>query len=226
MGDDIQPAVVWVDGQLVTAASLNAFLADAALKATYITAKTLITNLALVDEFSVVQGGVVKKATAQKIHDLIVPAGSFIQRVKTSSSSTDSTATNIPFDNTKPQNTEGKEYSALTLTITPQYANSIIRLSLDLRVSALVAANTIGALFRDSVVDAIGTGLAFVDAVNVPRDVIIRVDDAPATTAAVVYKVRFGVGGATTSYVNRITSDANLFNGTFLSTLEAIEIKQ
>lgn len=226
MGDDIQPGVTWVDGMEVSAASLNSFLADAALKATSISAKTLKDPLTNAVEFMVNDAGVIKKATFQQVSALLLPAGTIIQRRTSVSSAVDSTAVVIPMDNTKPQNTEGKEY--ITLNFTPLFSNSIIRL----RLIAVVAHSSVSAggitcaLFRDAVADAIVAGPSILGVPDFIGQLILDKDDAPATTAQVTYKMRFGPNGGFTAFINRYNASAALYGGTMFTSLEAIEIKQ
>lgn len=138
-----------------------------------------------------------------------------------SSSATDSTAANIPYDDTIPQNTEGKEFT--NVTITPTSVSSKVRGV----VTAHVGANTnntlvILAIFADSGVNAIASAVTRITDSNDVETVCFTFEHVPATTSPVTYRLRFG-GHANTAYINRQQA-GRVLGGTFFTSITVSEI--
>lgn len=150
--------------------------------------------------------------------------GLIIQTLYQQSGTADSTAVNIPLDNTKPQNTEGKEI--FTQAITPTNASNKIRIEWGLNISDGGSAGglaVISALFQDAGADALAA-------------VATQNDDAGSSTwihhgvyevvagskTARTYKIRYGAQSGTT-YLNS-NSAGSLFNGTNLSWMRVTEV--
>jgi len=128
----------------------------------------------------------------------------------------------IPDDDTIPQSTEGTE--VLTVTITPKYADSIIRVTADF--SCIITSSLVPVkccLFRDSGTD---TDKISVDTGNSSGQFSPRVThdyDANATTST-TFKVRAGSTGGT-AWVNASASTRR-FGGVSSVTFVAEEIRQ
>jgi hypothetical protein len=141
------------------------------------------------------------------------------QVVTAVSSTADSTTTDLPYDDTIPQNTEGKEH--LTVAITPVSATS----TLVIEVSAMVSVNStddfVAALFVDSTANAI-----YATAVTIGTDQVAHLHFShvlsAGSTSARTYKFRYGANGSVTAYINRDAAGAR-FGGVIQSTMTVTE---
>jgi hypothetical protein len=152
--------------------------------------------------------------------------GSILQ-VQIATAGADTTALVVPFDNTAPQITEGKQY--LSLPITPIYANSKMLLSFTGSASSSVASasGTCVALFRGGVPDALVSQQPIAESNNRYASVAMQIDDLPATTSAITYSVRFGSSvGTTTASLGRRGDGSSTLGGTPKGCLTVYEIKQ
>lgn len=75
-----------------------------------------------------------------------------IQMVRSEYSAVDTTATAIPYDDTIPQISEGKEF--MTVSITPKNTTNILKVEVDLWSNTSANANCVGALFQDATANA------------------------------------------------------------------------
>jgi len=130
----------------------------------------------------------------------------------------DSTAANIPYDNTIPQIGEGKEY--LNLTYTPKSASSLLRVTFSCVLDTSGASPTTLGLFQDAVTNAL-------QAVTISNESVIRqchLDFLMASpgTSAITFRIRFGAN-AGTAYINRASSGDKL-GGVMASFLTVQEI--
>lgn len=166
---------------------------------------------------------VLTAATAADARTAIGVYDKIIGYATNTSINNDSTTTQIPFDNTKPQSTEGKEY--LTVSIVPKASTSTINGTVSVNVGAS-SNNTLicVALFRDSLPDAIKSVFVRVVDSNDVTPVSFDFQDSPATTSTVTYKIRFGPTSAVTGYVNRNTS-TSIGGGTIFSGLTVQEVR-
>jgi hypothetical protein len=142
-----------------------------------------------------------------------------VQRTQTGAAATGTTQ--IPNDNTTPQNTEGDQYMSLAITPT-----SVINLlSHDIRAHGAHSAATaiIGALFQDSTVNALASSKNANGNVNVLAQVSIGYVMPAGTTAATTFKFRMGAGAAGTTTFNG-ESGAGVFNATLASYMNITEI--
>jgi hypothetical protein len=113
--------------------------------------------------------------------------------------------TQLPFDDTIPQNTEGDEY--LTITVTPSHAkNKLVIESVCYFASTSTAEFQIAmALFQDTTANALAAGYGTRTNQNgVPCAVVLRHEMTAGTTSATTFKVRAGTDGAGTTTFNGI----------------------
>jgi hypothetical protein len=152
------------------------------------------------------------------------PAGSVIQRVNTQTGSVSTGTTQMPLDDTIPQNTEGDEY--MTLAITPTNASNILYIDV-----LLNAATTVGAasqfsvaLFQDSTAGALAAVAQ--GAIDSGQMMSVRLTHkmTAGTTSATTFKVRAGGNGAGTTTFNG-RSSGRLFGGVMASSITITEIK-
>lgn len=155
--------------------------------------------------------------TVAGVYDQIVNYASVI------SATTDSTTTQIPRDNTVPQNTEGKEY--FTVSITPKSNTNkivgVVNINLGAGTNNTIVAASV---FRDSGANAIHTESIRVADSSDTAALTFTFEDSPATSSAVTYKVRFGPGSAATAYVNQGLS-GSYYGGVMKSSITVLEIR-
>lgn len=116
----------------------------------------------------------------------------------------DNTVTVIPFDNTIPQNTEGKEY--VSQVFTPTSATSLIRV----RFSAMLHGNPAGyvtmALFKSGSADALISAGCDADGDQLSVVTLEHVIASPAAGAPITFSIRFGPSAGITAYINSINT--------------------
>lgn len=135
---------------------------------------------------------------------LVLPAGHQYQEETASDGTAVTVVTNIPYDDTIPQNGEGGEI--LTVTITPRFATSL----LVIHAVAFAALDTNGnatlALFQDSAADALAaTGNTDTTASGLHPFVLDHVMTA-GTAVATTFKLRIGAA-ASNVFVNGGTAN-------------------
>jgi len=185
--------------------------------------QTAKTSLVDADEFLIWDSAAtaLKRVTKANLLTAVQPAGSVLQ-VKNSQSQTQvSGSTDIPLDNTIPQNSEGTEI--LTVTITPAADSNTVLIQANFMVSANAGKTMVLALFRDSGSDAIAVTSRYATGnASVVENLTLAFMDSPSTTDPITYKIRFGVNGAT-YYVN--DGSTAYFGSKRGSSLVAQEIK-
>lgn len=138
-----------------------------------------------------------------------------------------SITTVLPQDDTIPQNTEGVEI--LSVSITLKSASSRVRSRFQGFASGGNGVNTIAALFRGGVANAIQASVldhsrsGAADTANHPLAILLEYEDAPATAGSVTYSIRVGPGAAGTVRMNGTTS-GRYFGGAAKSTLVLEEV--
>lgn len=130
--------------------------------------------------------------------------------------------TQIPFDDTIPQNTEGDEY--LTLAITPRSTTNKLKIEVVLNASTGTAARYIvAALFQDSTAGALAATLIRIVEATGGGALVFRYYMAAGTTSATTFKVRAGLTGSGTTTVNG-SAAGRIFGGVMISSLTITEI--
>jgi hypothetical protein len=132
-----------------------------------------------------------------------------------------STAATIPYDATPPQNTEGTEYIAAS--ITPTNASSTLEITVDLWVGGSGGGMIILGLFKDSDTTCFQAGSAASGGGNLLQPLSLRARVPAGSLAARTYKLRIGSNGITV-YVNRGSGVANAFGDAVISRLTIREI--
>lgn len=149
--------------------------------------------------------------------------GQVIQSVY-SSVATQSTQTGtIPTDGTIPQISEGTEM--ITVSITPKYATSKIRLRFSTFYGMASAGQSlVTALFRDAVTNALAARMENSEnSANWTGQVYLEYQDSPATTSAITYRIRLG-NASGNWWLNTDGAGTALFGGTAFTTLIAEEV--
>ncbi len=145
-----------------------------------------------------------------------------IQSVTTTATTFTTVNSDIPFDDTIPQNTEGTE--VMTRSITPTNTNSRLRITVVAQGSCLSSAQVMTvALFQDSTANALATQWSLYAANG--GDVITFVHEMTAgTTSSTTFKVR--MGGNTASSFNITFNGYNggrIYGGTQISRITVEE---
>jgi hypothetical protein len=131
-------------------------------------------------------------------------------------------STNIPFDDTKPQqSTEGD--LVLSKAITPKSATSILEIVAEVHLSAAAAEHLIAALFVDSTEDALAAGVKYVGAGDSVVTVSFRYLVVSASTAARTYKVHVGTATQNVVLNGIVTGPARRLGGALISSLRVTE---
>lgn len=133
---------------------------------------------------------------------------------------TSTTSTTIPFDNTKPQSTEGAEL--FTGAFTPTNASSTLYLWLSSTVATTGGPHLAMVVFRDSETNPL---MATWVSHNTDGDAIVISAQNKASalnTSAQTFKIRWGVDSGT-GYVNG-NSSGNIFGGAMITTLRITEV--
>ena len=145
-----------------------------------------------------------------------------VQQVVPSYSGSVATGTTlIPFDDTVPQNTEGDQY--LAASITPRSATSQLLIEIRLCASPSVTSGIIVALFKDSDASALAVSYDFVSTAFGRTTLVLTFWQVSGSTAARTYKVRAGLDAAGTLTVNG-SNGARIFGGVLYSSLTITEI--
>lgn len=160
---------------------------------------------------------------ASTIPSGIGSVGSIIQTVISYVSATDNTSTGIPYDTTIPQNTEGKEFT--TVTITPTAAGNLLRATAMAHISGVGTDHNVVAIFRDSTADAIAVGQSGNWSTSVIMPHLAMCDVSAGSVSATTFKARFGGDGGTT-YLNSFNASGQKYGGVAYSWLKVEEIKQ
>lgn len=130
--------------------------------------------------------------------------------------------TQIPFDDTIPQNTEGDQY--LTQSITPKSATSTLLIEVVLLVSVASVNQVTVALFQDSTASAIAAvGNYVATTSNAIDTVVLRHRMTSGTTSATTFNVRAGLSGAGTLTVNG-AGGTRRYGGVAVSSINIKEI--
>lgn len=136
-----------------------------------------------------------------------------LQSVTTSTASVVTCSTNIPYDDTIPQNTEGDE--VLTLAITPTYSNSILEIWFDGLVTKDTNAGSVQvALFQDSTANALMAQAYMLTTNTTGRSdtASLRYYMTSGTTSSTTFKIRIG-SAANTCFVNGDNAGNRLMGG-------------
>lgn len=148
-------------------------------------------------------------------------SGSVIQMVNTLYTSTTSTATTIPFDDTIPTSSEGAELT--TLAITPKNSSNLLRID----AVVTIAGNTLGdtvaiALFQDSNAASVAVTWHML-ASDYGTTLPLTFWMTAGTTSATTFKIRYGASSGT-AYINS-RGGTRKYGGVSMTTITITEIK-
>ncbi len=150
--------------------------------------------------------------------------GSTVQTVSTLSSAVATGSTQIPSDDTIPQNTEGVEF--MTCAITPTNSASILNIQVTMFASTDTAVrHIICALFQDSGANALAADIMFLANASSVGTFPMFYSMTAGTTSATTFKVRMGMNGTGTMTFNGV-SGGRLYGAIPKSSIIITEVKQ
>jgi hypothetical protein len=120
----------------------------------------------------------------------------------------------MPDDDTIPQNTEGDEY--LAVTITPKATSNILDIVAVVYAATTAGNHIVAGLFQDSTANALKAGIAYNAANNRAQKIVLKHRMTAGTTSATTFKVRIGPSAAGTVTFNG-ESSARLLGGVMSS---------
>lgn len=144
-----------------------------------------------------------------------------VQVVNTIKATLVSGDTQIPVDNTIPQNTEGVEM--MTLAITPTNANNKLLIKAVLNIESSAIAHIIMAMFQDATANALAVTWGTIIGANYCLTMVLEYYMTAGTTNATTFKIRVGPGGAATVYLNSQGGTVK-FGGVACSSITITEI--
>ena len=149
---------------------------------------------------------------------------SVIQVVNTMVAATSSGTTNLPYDDTIPQNTEGDQY--MTLAITPSNASNTLKIEVVLNGFCTTDAAAV-ALFQDTTANAlaaVGFGISSWNGTALTVPCTFTHYMSAGTTSATTFKVRAGRQSSGTFYFNG-NAGGRIFGGVMASSITITEYK-
>lgn len=148
-------------------------------------------------------------------------AGKIVQIVNIQDGVYATTTTQIPSDNTKPQNTEGGEF--MTLAITPTNASNILEITIVFNAEGSTNAEVTAALFQDSTADALACASTYTST-NETQNIVFKHRMTAGTTSATTFKLRAGIDTGGTLHFNGEGSAA-AYGGVLASSITIKEIE-
>ena len=150
-------------------------------------------------------------------------SGSIVKSAYSENSTYTSTNAVIPFDDTIPQNTEGSEI--LAASITPSSASNKIRVRVSLYCASSSGISTTNfAVFIEGIANAIFATSTYFDIALETKQVEFEFYSTPASTSLLTYKIRIGPGSASNN-ASINGNNSRKFGGVAKCTLILEEIK-
>lgn len=162
---------------------------------------------------------------AGDITSAILPSGVCLQSVNTQDGGVATGTTQIPTDDTIPQNTEGDQY--LSRTITPGNSSNKLKITVVMHVYNSTANGSMTvALFQDSVASALAAMSRKTGDSQVWNGPVVFVHYMTAgTTSEITFKVRAGVNVSGGTLTFNGVAGARLMGGVMASSITVEEIK-
>jgi hypothetical protein len=213
------PSAVVLTNATGTAASLTAGEATAALGL-----KTATTTVS-VSGATAPTSGQVLTATSGTAATWQTPSGGggkVAQVVIATNNTPASTTSQIPTDNTIPQNTEGAEF--ITATITPTNSSSTLMVEFSSFGTVSAIGNLQIALFRDSTANALQVQTSTIPVANYTIMPVLIASASAGSTSSTTFKIRFGANVSGTAYMLRNGPTAAFFGGANYAILKITEV--
>jgi len=147
--------------------------------------------------------------------------GKLLSQSYAETSTSGSTSTTIPADNTIPQNTEG----AQVLTVTHNRQSATSTLLIEVNVAGLSSAGwtMCAAVFQDATANALASGLFYQDSANIEDGAVVRARIASGSTGNTTFNVRVGPNGGTLYWNRAVAGD--IYGGTLTSSITVTEVE-
>ena len=168
---------------------------------------------------AIVDGGFMKTDSSG---NLSFAGAGVVQIVHGSDASVSTTTTQLPNDNTKPQNDEGGEVVTVAITPTNSSNKLFITSNIQMTKDAGTQAGYI-ALFQDTTADALAAAWGTSDTANNGNSHTLTHVMTAGTTSSTTFKMRGGNTNSGTVTFNGESGSAKL-NGTLFSTITIMEI--
>jgi hypothetical protein len=166
--------------------------------------------------------GITYPVTAGGTSAVQASSAKVLQVVSVQSGTVTTTTSAIPLDNTIPQNTEGAEL--FTASITPTRTSSKLLIQVTLIIAPNPANWIIGALFQDSIANALACSFGFMTTSTGAIILSFNHYMNAGTTSATTFKVRYGAPSGTTT-ING-SNGTPYFNGVASSSMTIMEIAE
>ena len=151
---------------------------------------------------------------------VMLAPGIIVQKVNTITGAVTTGTTQMPFDDTIPQNGEGEQY--MTLAITPNSTANILRIDVVFLGSGSIAGGLSAALFQDSTASALAANEVATNTSHITPVTFTHWMTA-GTISSTTFNVRAGLNGAGTTTFNG-TGGARKFGGVAASSITITEI--
>lgn len=147
-----------------------------------------------------------------------------VGRKSSSSSTYDSSTSVIPWDNTIPQITEGKEF--LTISYTPKYADSFLVVSVSVALQDVTGGQYfVGCIYESGTANALAAGADYSVGSGGAGQFTLQTDPiASGSILARTYTFRYGPHFSSTAYINGIFGGAR-FGGVSKTHLTVVEYR-
>jgi hypothetical protein len=153
---------------------------------------------------------------------MIIDDGGVVKQfVSTQTGAVATGTTQIPNDDTIPQNDEGDEY--MTLAITPKHASNRLIIEITLNGDAAAARWLTVALFQDSTAGALAVAREYARG-DEPTPVTFSHVMVAGTTSATTFKVRAGTSSASTVTFNGMSA-GRMMGGVMASGIRILEVE-
>lgn len=153
--------------------------------------------------------------------DVLELPGRVVQVVNVVTGAVATGTTQLPYDDTIPQITEGNEF--MTLAITPRSDTNKLRIDVVFHGGASVSARLAVALFQDSTAGALAAVETFIDATSGGATIPLTYYMTAGTTSATTFRVRAGMNVAGTTTFNG-AAGTRLYGGVSASSITITEI--
>lgn len=148
--------------------------------------------------------------------------GEVVQVVNVQNNTLSTGTTELPTDDTIPQNTEGDEI--MTLAITPLDAANILEFECVAFMASTTAANAIAlALFQDATASALAVGAESLFHANELQNVVLKFQMVAGTTSSTTFKIRAGGGNVSEVVTINGVNGARLWGGVLVSSMTITE---
>jgi hypothetical protein len=171
----------------------------------------------LLDEDAMTSNSATQAPSQQSVKAYV----SVVQKVYSQTGATATGSTLVPFDDTKPQITEGDQY--LSLAITPLSATNKLAIDVNVMLAASVGVGVCIALFQDTTADAVAASAAYIGTDAAPSNFTLRHTMVSGTTSETTFKVRIGPTSEATLTMNGVGGTTRRYGAIAASSITITE---